>query len=340
MSTLGGGENLLEPFPERKSGKKRGDLMSRSFLFEYRAGDNLKEILRNRQGLTEEEFMEKYDVSMYERPSVTVDMLIFTVVNEEEKNYRKLPEKALKILMVKRGDHPFMGQWALPGGFVSIKESVEDAALRELKTETNVENVYMEQLYTWGDVGRDPRTRVISCSYMALADSTKLNIVAGDDADDAKWFNIRYNITQEKKTTTEKGYTTEKLYSINLLNGAEVLSATVREVKTVEGKVVKTSRDVLESNGVAFDHAKMIGYGIERLKNKIEYTDIAFSLMPELFALSELQQVYEVILGKELLAAAFRRKIANMVVETSQFTKDAGHRPSKLYRFNNSWRTL
>ena len=84
----------------------------------------------------------------------------------------------------------------------------------------------------------------------------------------------------------------------------------------------------------------MIQYGIERLKNKIEYTDIAFNLMPELFTLSELQQVYEVILGKELLAAAFRRKVANMVTQTNQCTKDAGHRPSKLYRFNNAWRNL
>lgn len=303
-------------------------------------GDKLKEILRNRQGLTEEEFLEKYDASMFERPSVTVDMLIFTVVNEDEENYRKLPEKTLKLLMVKRGDHPFMGQWALPGGFVSAQESLEDAALRELKTETNVDNVYMEQLYTWGDVGRDPRTRVISCAYMALADSTKLNIVAGDDADDAKWFNIRYNLAHEKKTITEKGYIVEMLYSINLWNSTETLSATVKVVETVADKVIKVSREVVDSTGIAFDHAEMIEYGIERLKNKIEYTDIAFNLMPELFTLSELQQVYEVILGKELLAAAFRRKIADMVIETNQFTKDAGHRPSKLYRFSNAWRSL
>ncbi len=298
------------------------------------------ELLKNKQGLSEEEFLKQYDASRFERPSVTVDMLIFTVVNKDEENYRKLPEKTLKLLMVKRGDHPFMGEWALPGGFVSAHESLEDAAVRELKTETNVDHVYMEQLYTWGDVGRDPRTRVISCAYMALADSTKLDIVAGDDADDAKWFNIAYSLAEEKKKTTEKGYIVEMLYSINLCNSSDTLSATVKVVQTVEGNLAKVSREVIDSTGIAFDHAKMILYGIERLKNKIEYTDIAFNLMPELFTLSELQQVYEVILGKELLAAAFRRKIANMVTETNQFTKDAGHRPSKLYRFNNTWRTL
>ena len=306
----------------------------------YKIGDSLEEILRNREGLTEKEFLEKYDASIFEKPSVTVDMLIFTVVDEEKENYRKLPDKVLKLLMVKRGEHPFIGKWALPGGFVSTKEGLEEAALRELKTETNIDNVYMEQLYTWGDVDRDPRTRVISCSYMALVDSTKLNIVAGDDADDAKWFNVKYNLIQDKKTITEKGYIDEKLYSINLWNGTEDLSATVKVVETVEGRVTKISREIVQSTGIAFDHAKMIEYGIVRLKNKIEYTDIAFNLMPELFTLSELQQVYEVILGRELLAAAFRRKIAHMVIETNRFTKDAGHRPSKLYKFNQNWRNF
>ncbi len=300
----------------------------------------MEENLVNGQGLTEDEFLKKYDAGKYERPSVTVDMLIFSVVNEAEDNYRKLPEKVLKLLMVKRGNHPYMGQWALPGGFVTVAESLEEAARRELKSETNVDNVYMEQLYTWGDVDRDPRTRVISSSYMALADSTKLNILAGDDADDAKWFNLKFSLNQDKKTVTEAGAISEKQYSIELWNGAETLSAAVKVIETVEGKVIKKSREVAESKGIAFDHAKMIEYGMERLRNKIEYTDIAFNLMPELFTLSELQQVYEVILGRELLAAAFRRKIAGMVIETDQFTKDAGHRPSKLYRFNRDWRSL
>lgn len=81
----------------------------------------------------------------------------------------------------------------------------------------------------------------------------------------------------------------------------------------------------------------MVQYAIERLRGKAEYTDIIFNLMPPLFTLSELQRVYEIILGKELLAAAFRRKIAERVIETDQSTRDAGHRPSKLYRYNREW---
>ncbi len=293
--------------------------------------------VKNKQGLTEEQFMVTYDASKYERPFVTVDMLIFTVTEEETTNYRKLPEKVLRLLMIQRGDHPYIGQWALPGGFVQMDESLDEAALRELKEETNIDKIYMEQLYTWGDVNRDPRTRVISTSYMSLVDSSTLNIKASDDADDAKWFTVSCKLYQEQKTVTEKGYVLQRLFRLSLSNDEDSLWAIVKVVKTVEGKVMKVEREVVETDGISFDHAKIIEYGLERLRNKIEYTDIAFSLMPEQFTLTQLQQVYEVILDKELLKANFRRKIADMVIETNEYTKDAGHRPSKLFRFNLNW---
>jgi len=291
----------------------------------------------NKQGLTEEQFFATYDASKFERPSVTVDMLIFTITEEEKKSYRKLPEKVLKLLMIKRGDHPYMGQWALPGGFVKMDESLDIAALRELKEETNIDEIYMEQLYTWGDVDRDPRTRVISTSYMSLVDSGALDIKASDDADDAKWFSVTCKLNQEQKTVTEKGYILQRLFKLSFSNEEDNLYAIVKTVKIVEGKVAKTEREVVESNGIAFDHAKIIEYGIDRLRSKIEYTDITFNLMPELFTLTELQQVYEVILDTEILKANFRRKTANMVIETNEYTKDAGHRPSKLFRFKPNW---
>ncbi len=296
-----------------------------------------KHLLINKQGLTEEQFLAAYDASKFERPSVTVDMLIFTVTDEEKKNYRKLPEKVLRLLMIKRGDHPYIGQWALPGGFVKMDESLDEAALRELKEETNIDDIYMEQLYTWGDVARDPRTRVIGASYMSLVDSSTLDIKASDDADDAKWFTVSCKLYQEQKTVTEKGYIRQRFFKLSLSNDEDNLSAIVKIKKTVEGKVTKVEREVVESNGIAFDHAKIIEYGIERLRSKIEYTDIAFNLMPELFTLTELQQVYEVILDTELLKANFRRKTADMVIETNEYTKDAGHRPSKLFKFNPNW---
>ncbi len=294
----------------------------------------------NKQGLTEAEFLKTYDASKYERPSVTVDMLIFTVTDEEKKNYRKLPEKVLRLLMIKRGDHPYIGQWALPGGFVNMDESMDEAARRELMEETNIDNIYMEQLYTWGDVGRDPRTRILSTSYMSLVDSGVLDVKANDDADDAKWFTVSCKLYQEQKTVTQGGYILQRVFKLNLINDEDSLSATIKIEKTVENRVTKITREIVEAKGIAFDHAKIIEYGIERLRNKIEYTDIAFNLMPELFTLTELQKVYEIILDTFLLKANFRRKISGMVVETNEYTKDAGHRPSKLFKFNPDWQNL
>jgi ADP-ribose pyrophosphatase YjhB (NUDIX family) len=297
---------------------------------------------RNRQGLTEKEFLAAYNPGKYERPSVTVDMLIFTVTNEEKKNYRTLPKKELKLLMIKRGDHPCIGQWALPGGFVEMNESLEQAAVRELKEETSIDNVYMEQLYTWGDVARDPRTRIISTSYMALVDSNSLNVMADDDADDAKWFSVEYKVFQEQKTLTKDGYELQRLYKLTLCDDEEEnkLEAVIKKIKVVKGRTSRVYTELKECSGIAFDHAQIIGYAIERLRTKIEYTDIAFNLMPELFTLTELQQVYEIILDTDLLKANFRRKTAHMVLETNDFTKDAGHRPSKLYRFNTDWQKI
>lgn len=294
-------------------------------------------VLRNSSGETETEFLAAYDPDKYPKPSVTVDAVIFTVADEELLNYRKLPRKVLSLLMIQRGDHPFMGQWALPGGFVNMDESLEDAARRELKEETNIENIYMEQLYTWGDVERDPRMRVISSSYLSLVEKEKLNVQASDDAADARWFSVDCKVFQEHRQMTETGSVHEQWHRLQLVGDGLELSAVIRVVRTVEGKVIRIRREVVESNGIAFDHAMVIQYGLERLRSKIQYTDIAFNLMGELFTLTELQQVYEIILDRELLKANFRRKVAGRVLETNEYRKDAGHRPSKLFRFNPDW---
>jgi len=122
---------------------------------------------------------EKYDVTKYERPSVTVDVVIFSVMEGE-----------LKVLLIKRKKWPFEGMWAIPGGFVDIDEPLEDAAARELDEETGVEGVYLEQFYTFGQPDRDPRTRVISVAYLALVDAGRLQPRAADDAADVGWFSV------------------------------------------------------------------------------------------------------------------------------------------------------
>ncbi len=293
-----------------------------------------KDIL-NKQ--TEEQFLAQYDINKYKRPSVTVDMLIFTVTEEDNDNYRLLPDKVLKLLLIKRGEHPFQGQWALPGGFVDINENLDEAAYRELKAETNIDHIYMEQLYTYGDVDRDPRMRVISTAYLSLVDSSLLNIQANDDAVDAKWFNVSYKLIDEVRITKENGYIVERRFQLNLNHDNCKLSAMIKQSKQVEGRTKQEKTEIVEVEGIAFDHAKIIAYSIGRLRNKIEYTDIAFHLMPERFTLTQLQQVYETILDTQLLKANFRRKTSGMVIETQDYAENGGHRPSKLFLFNPDW---
>lgn len=122
---------------------------------------------------------ENYDPSAFARPSVTVDVVIFALVAED-----------LQALLIKRKHSPFAGMWAIPGGFVRINESLEEAAARELAEETNVRNVYMEQLYTFGQPDRDPRTRVITVVYVALVPYDAIDHHPGDDAAETGWFSM------------------------------------------------------------------------------------------------------------------------------------------------------
>ena len=126
---------------------------------------------------------ETYDPSQYERPSVTVDIVLFTILRAE-----------LQVLLVQRKHWPYEGYWALPGGFVKMDESLEDAAYRELKEETNIdrEAVYLEQLYTFGAPNRDPRTRVVTVAYFALVGADKIGPKAADDAAEVGWFSAYY----------------------------------------------------------------------------------------------------------------------------------------------------
>lgn len=207
----------------------------------------------------------------YPRPSVTVDVILFT-----------LRDNDLQVLLIKRRHPPYEGMWAIPGGFVSIDESLEEAALRELEEETGIRDVYLEQLYTFGDPDRDPRGRVITVAYFAVAPASAVHPRAGDDAGEARWWSM-YNLPP-----------------------------------------------------LAFDHADILAYALQRLRYKLEYTAVGFELLPETFTLSELQAAYEVVLGEKLDKRNFRRKIlsAGVIEEAGGYRTGEG-RPAKLYRFRD-----
>ncbi len=268
---------------------------------------------------SEEEFLKDYDSSIFEKLSMTVDILVLSVSNEDVNNYRKTDKKKMSILLVKRKQYPFKDKWCLPGGFIGINENLDDAPIRVLKNETNVDNIYLEQLYTFGDVNRDPRMRIVSSAYMALIDKNRLNEKLSEDA---SWFDV---ISLNEKND---------LVDVILSNGKESINFTIK--KELKDKTTGRYKFVeLKNDKIAFDHTLVILTGLDRLKNKIEYTDVVFNMMPELFTLGELQQVYEVILNKKLLDPAFRRIIANKVVKTTKMKTGEGHRPSYLFKYKH-----
>ena len=268
---------------------------------------------------SEKEFLSHYNAKDFEQLSMTTDILLISVSEEDTDNYRKNTSKKMSILLVKREDYPYKDKWCLPGGFLDpLKETLEDCSKRILKTETNLENIYLEQLYTFDAINRDPRCRVVSTSFMALVDK---NILKNKLNANASWFDIIKYKENDKELLIE------------LDNGSEVLVLTLAKVLK-ESTTNKYEYVMKENSNLAFDHPLVIATGLERLRNKIEYTDIVFNMMPEYFTLGELQQVYEVILGRKLLDPAFRRIIANKVVKTNQMKTGGGHRPSVLFKYN------
>ena len=247
----------------------------------------------NYEEMTEEEYLAHCKTIEFARPCVTVDMLIFSMNKEQQ----------LELLLIKRGGHPHKGKWAIPGGFVEMNESLEEAAARELKEETNLDGIYLEQLYTFGEVERDKRTRVISVAYIALVPAGNLDFAAGDDAVDA----CNFVVKQE-----HGGFT---LYS-------------------QERNLILTQEEL------AFDHKDIVEKGLERLKGKVVYSDIALELLrdKEKFTIYELQTIHEALTGEAFDVANFRRSFKKKFMDTGRVEKleeksvDFSRKPSSYYR--------
>lgn len=228
-------------------------------------------------------FLEQYNPNKYEKPSVTADIVIFTL---SENNI-------LSMLLIKRGGFPYKGKWAIPGGFVNIHESVDEAALRELQEETSIEDVSVEQFGTFGAVDRDPRMRVISVAYMAFIPKEALKYKAGDDAADAQLFEIKFGIN---------------------------------------GMYFENENYTFSADELAFDHEQIIKTAVMRLRNRIDYTEDAFSFLknPNSFSIYELKKIFEAVKDTKLDTGNFRRNFfrdyveTKKVVATGQKTKNGG----------------
>ncbi|GFZ30544.1 ADP-ribose pyrophosphatase [Clostridium zeae] len=284
----------------------------------------------------EAEFLKNYDVNQYERPSVTNDVIIFTTDDIKEDNQRKVPKKGMQVLLVKRDEYPEKGKWSIPGGFIDINEGLEEGAKRKLREKTGVEDVYIEQLYTFGDINRDKRTRVISIGNMALIEKEIIKFEQTNELKESKWFWIDKVLVETKKNHS---------YIEN--NHILTLKSEDNEVEVKYQVIEKIDRNIYRrkemnyilldgsAENLAFDHYKILDYAIDRLRNKVEYTPIAFNLLPRLFTVKELQNVYEAIMGREILN--FRRKMEDMIIETDEKIEGKPFRPAKVFKFNENW---
>ncbi len=247
----------------------------------------------------------------------TSDLLIFGIDSRIDNNVRTLPKKYFSILLVKRSKEPFKNKWCLPGGYVNIDETSFEASTRILTKETGLSNVYMQQVGVYDRKDRDPRGRTISSAYMALIDRTMLHNKLNSDA---SWFDIEINEQDEK-------------INVKLINDNEEINYQVKKV-TIDKKTNEYKYEIINDSDLAFDHDEIIIKGIMDLRNKVNNTDIVFNLMPELFTIGQLKQVYELLLGKSLINSAFRRVIAPKIIETGEMVRTGGHRPSMLCRYN------
>ena len=265
---------------------------------------------------TEQEYLSKYDISKYPRPSVTADIAAFMIRSEESDNYKMDSENKLSILLVKRAVHPFKDCWALPGGFLKPDETVEECAFREVTAEANVTPVSLMPVGVFSEPGRDPRGWVISHAFASIISEDSVRQVGGDDASDAQWFDIRFEREDGASILT-------------LEYGDVKLRSVLREEAVRFGK---TTFQIAESGGVAFDHARIIATALTALREGARNYETLFDFLPERFTLTALQKVQETVMNIQILPANFRRKVSDYVVETDEYTQGAGHRPAKLYR--------
>jgi 8-oxo-dGTP diphosphatase len=236
-------------------------------------------------------FLAAYDASRYPRPSVAVDVVLLTV-----------RDRTLRTVLTKRDEQPAQGRYSLPGGFVGIDESLDDAAARVLATKVGLEGTFIEQLYTFGSPDRDPRTRVISVAYYALLEPSAL-----EDA-------------------------------VRAHNDAGLALARLSVPWSGEaGGPVAALDDAGAELPLAFDHADILGLAVKRVRGKLDYAPIGFELLPASFSLRELRLVHEAILDRSLNKDSFRRRVLDrgLVEPTGERAAGVGHRPPELYRFSN-----
>lgn len=292
-------------------------------------------IMQYKMSIDEKEFLKNYHIEDFDRPSIATDIVVFGIAKKEISDTRQLPFQKLQVLLINRASYPYKGYWALAGGFCRKNEEVYETARRELYEETNIKDAYLNVCGIYGDAGRDPRGWIISNAFIALVDSTKCYLKADTDAWDAKWFDFDMKkeiIFQEYEEDT---FTMRTRYDLYFQHEEIILTSQIVENKKFKNYHETVEYEIIGNKGVAFDHAKIILDAFKNLQMHAEHDEkIIFDLMPERFTLTELQNVFEIILQKELIKSNFRRKIAEFVTQTEDSEEGRRYRKAKHFKRN------
>lgn len=266
----------------------------------------------------EEKFLATYSIEKYNRPSVATDVVAMTIRSIDAGNYRSPEKMHLSMLLIRRGEHPYMNRWALPGGFLRNGEAVEHCAQRELFEETGLNTNALYPLGCFSQPGRDPRGWIISNAFLSIVGKEELSLMSGDDAMDARWFDLSF---------TES----ENILSLQFKNENTELNTELKVIKNTFGQL---TFEILSSD-LAFDHAKIIASALKGLQTSYGLHSLAFAFLPAEFTINELQKVHELLTGKIILAANFRRKMMPYLTVTKRMTQGEGHRPAQIYTKSN-----
>ncbi|MCQ2507756.1 MAG: NUDIX hydrolase [Dorea sp.] len=216
---------------------------------------------RNAKGQSLDEFLEAYDAYKYKLPSCTCDAVIFSYKQQIQQDL-----KDLKILLVKRKNHPCIGYWALPGGFCNMEEDLETSARRELEEETGVVGLPMEQIGAFGDYKRDPRARVITTAFMSIVEESQVAVEAADDAADAGWCKVE--LIQTSQTEDEEKIVTD--YDLHIVNEEKALDSTAKIRHSVKKGIIREEKlETLDSAMFLSDHPMIIAKGLMLLKERM-----------------------------------------------------------------------
>lgn len=265
----------------------------------------------------EKKFLAAYSIEKYARPSVATDVVGMTIRSVDAGNYRSPEKKHLAVLLIRRGEHPYMNFWALPGGFLRHGEAVEHCAQRELFEEAGLNTNALYPLGCFSAPGRDPRGWIISNAFLSIIGTDDLALMSGDDAMDARWFDLVFS---------EK----DNVLTLIFRNEDIQLQAQLKVVENIFGQY---TFEVISSD-LAFDHAKIIAAALKGLQTSYGLRSLAFAFLPAEFTINELQKVHELLTGKAILAANFRRKMIPYLRATDRMTEGDGHRPALIYTRN------